>query len=61
MCKSEYFTGTLFLPGGIPCMIQAIANWHLPGAVIFLGKSAFVYPLTYHYFNGLRHLVKKIF
>ncbi|KAJ8688480.1 hypothetical protein QAD02_024275 [Eretmocerus hayati] len=48
--------GTLFIPGGIPCLIQGIANWGLPSAVLFVGKSLFVYPLTYHYFNGLRHL-----
>ena len=42
-------------------MIQAIAAWGLPSAVIYLGKTAFVYPLTYHYLNGIRHLVYKFY
>ncbi|XP_031789334.1 succinate dehydrogenase cytochrome b560 subunit, mitochondrial isoform X1 [Nasonia vitripennis] len=48
--------GTLFVPGGVPCMVQAIAAWGLPSAVLYLGKAMFVYPLTYHYLNGIRHL-----
>ncbi|XP_058793386.1 succinate dehydrogenase cytochrome b560 subunit, mitochondrial-like [Phymastichus coffea] len=48
--------GTLFIPGGIPCMIEGIAAWGLPSAVLLLGKAIFVYPLTYHYLNGIRHL-----
>lgn len=57
--KSSTFLllGTLFVPGGIPCLVQAIASWGLPSAVLYLGKAIFVYPLTYHYLNGIRHLV----
>ncbi|XP_011499640.1 PREDICTED: succinate dehydrogenase cytochrome b560 subunit, mitochondrial-like [Ceratosolen solmsi marchali] len=49
--------GTLFIPGGIPCVIQVITNWNLPAALLYLGKALFAIPLTYHYSNGLRHLM----
>ncbi|XP_014211289.1 succinate dehydrogenase cytochrome b560 subunit, mitochondrial [Copidosoma floridanum] len=48
--------GTLFYPGGIPCLIDAIAAWGLPSALLVTGKTLLAYPLTYHYFNGIRHL-----
>lgn len=39
------------------CLIQSIDAMCLPIAVLFLGKLAVAWPATYHYFNGLRHLV----
>ncbi|OAD55316.1 Succinate dehydrogenase cytochrome b560 subunit, mitochondrial [Eufriesea mexicana] len=48
--------GTLFIPGGIPCLIEVITELGLSAPVLFLGKSLLALPATYHTFNGLRHL-----
>ncbi|KAL7300939.1 hypothetical protein TKK_0006220 [Trichogramma kaykai] len=48
--------GTLFIPGGIPCLIHTICCWDLAPAVLVGSKALFCYPLTYHYFNGIRIL-----
>ncbi|XP_020280436.1 succinate dehydrogenase cytochrome b560 subunit, mitochondrial-like [Pseudomyrmex gracilis] len=48
--------GTLFIPGGIPCFIEMVDNLCLPLPVLFVGKTLLALPLTYHTFNGLRHM-----
>lgn len=53
----SYVSGTLFIPGGIPCFIEIVDNWCLPLPVLFAGKTLLALPATYHTFNGIRHLV----
>lgn len=48
--------GTLFIPGGIPCLIESIQGLGLPSAVLFVGKILLALPVTFHTFNGFRHL-----
>uniref|UniRef100_A0ABD2XE63 Succinate dehydrogenase cytochrome b560 subunit, mitochondrial n=1 Tax=Trichogramma kaykai TaxID=54128 RepID=A0ABD2XE63_9HYME len=48
--------GTLFCPGGIDTIIGAIAAWNLSPATLIAGKALFAYPVTFHFFNGMRHL-----
>lgn len=55
---SFLFAGTLLAPGGVAGMIASIDAMCLPMPVLFLAKYILVLPATYHYFNGIRHLVK---
>ncbi|XP_012274192.1 succinate dehydrogenase cytochrome b560 subunit, mitochondrial [Orussus abietinus] len=48
--------GTLFVPGGMPCVIDTIHSLCLPSAVLFVSKYILALPATYHFFNGIRHL-----
>ncbi|CAK9817356.1 Succinate dehydrogenase cytochrome b560 subunit, mitochondrial [Anthophora quadrimaculata] len=48
--------GTLFIPGGIPCLIEMITNLGLPVPILFVGKTLLALPATYHTYNGIRHL-----
>ncbi|XP_076624235.1 succinate dehydrogenase cytochrome b560 subunit, mitochondrial [Colletes latitarsis] len=48
--------GTLFIPGGIPCLIEMTQNLGLSTPLLFLGKTMLAFPATYHTFNGFRHL-----
>ncbi|XP_032670096.1 succinate dehydrogenase cytochrome b560 subunit, mitochondrial-like [Odontomachus brunneus] len=48
--------GTLFIPGGIPCVIEIINDLCLPFPILFLGKTLLALPITYHTFSGMRHL-----
>ncbi|XP_011699743.1 PREDICTED: succinate dehydrogenase cytochrome b560 subunit, mitochondrial-like [Wasmannia auropunctata] len=48
--------GTLFIPGGIPCVIEIVDNLCLPLPVLFASKVLLGLPATYHTFNGIRHL-----
>jgi len=55
--RKPYVSGTLFIPGGIPCFIETVDNLCLPLPVLFAGKILLALPATYHTFNGIRHLV----
>lgn len=61
ICKLIFviITGTLLIPGGIPCLIEIITNLGLSTPVLFAGKTLIAFPATFHTFNGLRHLVIK--
>ncbi|KAL6422534.1 hypothetical protein ACFW04_010647 [Cataglyphis niger] len=48
--------GTLFIPGGIPCFIETMDDLCLPLPALFVGKMLLALPVTYHTFNGIRHL-----
>ncbi|KAL0101403.1 hypothetical protein PUN28_018910 [Cardiocondyla obscurior] len=48
--------GTLFIPGGIPCFIEAVNSWGLPLPILFAGKMLVALPASFHTFNGMRHL-----
>ena len=41
-----------------PVFLAYLQSWKFGGALIFLGKFAIAWPVTYHLFNGLRHLVR---
>ncbi|XP_012267666.2 succinate dehydrogenase cytochrome b560 subunit, mitochondrial-like [Athalia rosae] len=47
---------TLFMPGGVNCLIAGIHGLCLPTAVVLLGKTALAFPATFHFCNGIRHL-----
>ncbi|XP_046743012.1 succinate dehydrogenase cytochrome b560 subunit, mitochondrial-like [Diprion similis] len=47
---------TLFMPGGMPCMIEAVHALCLPAVAIALGKTALAFPVAFHFCNGIRHL-----
>lgn len=40
-----------------PALLTSVQALGFGGALIFLGKFAIAWPVTYHLFNGLRHLV----
>ncbi|XP_076241814.1 succinate dehydrogenase cytochrome b560 subunit, mitochondrial [Calliopsis andreniformis] len=48
--------GTLVIPGGIPCLAEMIQNLCLSSPTLYVAKFLLVLPLTYHTFNGIRHL-----
>ncbi|KAL2726651.1 hypothetical protein V1478_006929 [Vespula squamosa] len=48
--------GTLFVPGGIPCVLEILSELNLPAPVLFAGKTLLAFPATFHIFNGFRHL-----
>ncbi|XP_063985271.1 succinate dehydrogenase cytochrome b560 subunit, mitochondrial isoform X1 [Diachasmimorpha longicaudata] len=60
MALAFYATGagaaSLFLPGGVNCVIDSIAAMNLASPLLFLLKFAVAWPATYHYLNGIRHL-----
>lgn len=61
--KSEIaliFSGTLIIPGGVPALIAGVDAWCLPIPVLWMCKYFLALPATYHFFNGIRHLVSKI-
>lgn len=57
-CNCYPVSGTLFIPGGIPCVIEAVEALRLPAPVLFAGKTLIALPATYHALNGMRHLVR---
>lgn len=48
--------GTLFVPGGMPCVLEIISELNLPAFLLYSGKFLIAFPATYHTVNGLRHL-----
>ncbi|KAK2584833.1 hypothetical protein KPH14_007145 [Odynerus spinipes] len=48
--------GTLFVPGGVPCVVEILSELNLAHPVLLIGKALIAFPATYHTFNGLRHL-----
>lgn len=42
-------------------MIEGIHAMCLPAAVILLSKAVLAFPVTFHFFNGIRHLVNNGF
>lgn len=48
--------GTLFVPGGMPCVLEIISELNLPAVLLYSAKFLIAFPVTYHTVNGLRHL-----
>uniref|UniRef100_A0ACB8G8P3 Uncharacterized protein n=1 Tax=Sphaerodactylus townsendi TaxID=933632 RepID=A0ACB8G8P3_9SAUR len=53
---SLFGLSALVFPGHFPDSLEFIKSLHLPAALIYSGKFALAFPLTYHTWNGLRHL-----
>ncbi|EEZ99264.1 Succinate dehydrogenase cytochrome b560 subunit, mitochondrial-like Protein [Tribolium castaneum] len=49
-------TGAIILPDSIETYLNALEEYHVGGVVLSVGKFILAFPLTYHYWNGIRHL-----
>lgn len=54
---SLFAVSALFLPGDFASHVELIKSLNLPPQLIFCTKFAICLPLTYHMWNGLRHLM----
>ncbi|XP_043915268.1 succinate dehydrogenase cytochrome b560 subunit, mitochondrial isoform X2 [Protopterus annectens] len=54
---SLFALSALFVPGDFASHVELIKSLSLPPQLIFCTKFAICVPLTYHMWNGLRHLV----
>lgn len=54
---SLFGLSALVLPGQFPDYLDFVRSLNLPAAFICSGKFALAFPLTYHAWNGIRHLV----
>ena len=52
-----FAVGAIASNSTFPIFLAYLQSWKFGGALIFLGKFAIAWPVTYHLFNGLRHLV----
>lgn len=52
-----FAVGAIASNSTFPIFLAYLQSWKFGGALIFLGKFALAWPVTYHLFNGLRHLV----
>merc|ERR1719383_1289907 len=48
--------GAMTLPGTYPMWLSYLQDMHLGAPIIFAAKFALAWPVTYHLFNGCRHL-----
>ena len=48
--------GVLIMPANFPSLLNEIQQLHIGGATIFTLKFLLAVPVTYHLFNGFRHL-----
>nr|XP_056709171.1 succinate dehydrogenase cytochrome b560 subunit, mitochondrial [Euleptes europaea] len=53
---SLFGLSALVLPGHFPDYLEFIKSLNVPAALIYSGKFALAFPLTYHTWNGIRHL-----
>lgn len=51
-----FAVGAIASNSTFPIFLAYLQSWKFGGALIFLGKFAIAWPVTYHLFNGLRHL-----
>ncbi|XP_077831528.1 succinate dehydrogenase cytochrome b560 subunit, mitochondrial-like isoform X1 [Macaca mulatta] len=54
---SLFGTPALLLPGNFESYLELVKSLCLGPALIHTAKSALVFPLTYHTWNGIRHLM----
>lgn len=45
------------LPDTIPHYLDALADAKVNGACLFIAKLGLAFPMTYHFWNGIRHLL----
>ncbi|XP_015266094.1 PREDICTED: succinate dehydrogenase cytochrome b560 subunit, mitochondrial, partial [Gekko japonicus] len=53
---SLFGLSALILPGQFPDYLDFVRSLNVPAALIYSGKFALAFPLTYHTWNGIRHL-----
>ena len=49
----------LVAPDSLSHYLEIIKAWELPAWFLFSGKCVLVFPVMYHTFNGIRHLVRQ--
>uniref|UniRef100_A0A8C0W7V4 Succinate dehydrogenase cytochrome b560 subunit, mitochondrial n=1 Tax=Castor canadensis TaxID=51338 RepID=A0A8C0W7V4_CASCN len=49
-------SGALFLPWNFETYLEFVKSLYLGPALIYTAKFVLTLPLTYHMFNGIRHL-----
>eukprot|EP00088_Acartia_fossae_P027653 TRINITY_DN283_c0_g1_i1.p1 TRINITY_DN283_c0_g1~~TRINITY_DN283_c0_g1_i1.p1 ORF type:complete len:173 (-),score=49.82 TRINITY_DN283_c0_g1_i1:177-695(-) len=53
---SGFAVAAMTLPGTFPMWLSAIQDLHIGAPLIFMAKVVLAWPITYHLFNGVRHL-----
>ncbi|XP_054829140.1 succinate dehydrogenase cytochrome b560 subunit, mitochondrial, partial [Eublepharis macularius] len=53
---SLFGLSALVLPSHFPDYLDFVKSLNLPAALIYSGKFALAFPLTFHTWNGIRHL-----
>merc|ERR1719325_491191 len=48
--------GVMVMPGNFPSLLAEIQNLHLGGGILYSLKFLLSVPITYHFWNGFRHL-----
>lgn len=49
--------GAIMLPDPIPCYLEALEDAHVGAFLISFGKFSLAFPMAYHFWNGIRHLI----
>lgn len=49
--------GAVALSSPVSSYVEALQAAHVNPALLFLGKLILAFPFTFHFFNGIRHLV----
>lgn len=55
----SFALAALALPGNFEHYLGLVKALEIPAWIIFGGKTVLAWPLSYHSFNGIRHLVRK--
>lgn len=55
----SFALAALALPGNFEHYLGLVKALEIPAWIIFSGKTVLAWPLSYHSFNGIRHLVRK--
>eukprot|EP00088_Acartia_fossae_P008879 TRINITY_DN14283_c0_g1_i1.p1 TRINITY_DN14283_c0_g1~~TRINITY_DN14283_c0_g1_i1.p1 ORF type:complete len:185 (+),score=39.81 TRINITY_DN14283_c0_g1_i1:33-557(+) len=53
---SGFAIAAMSLPGTFPMWLDYLNSFHFGAPLIFTAKFALAWPVTYHLFNGVRHL-----
>uniref|UniRef100_A0A8C9I455 Succinate dehydrogenase cytochrome b560 subunit, mitochondrial n=1 Tax=Piliocolobus tephrosceles TaxID=591936 RepID=A0A8C9I455_9PRIM len=56
-CRGLFGMSALLLPGNSESYVELVKSLCLGPALIHTAKFALVFPLTYHTWNGIRHLM----
>jgi len=54
---TAFAVGAMVLPGTFPTQLAMLQDMHFGAPLIFVAKFALALPITFHLFNGVRHLV----
>ncbi|KAF5273417.1 hypothetical protein FQA39_LY07434 [Lamprigera yunnana] len=50
-------TSALVLPNKLPYYLEALQAAHISPTLLLAAKFVLAFPFTYHFFNGIRHLI----